>query len=131
MMTDPIADLLTHLRNASLIGKKKVVMPASALKVNVAQVLKDEGFINGFSVESAKPQSRLVVDMKYGPDGQRVFRVIQRVSKPGCRVYGSPRKMPPVLRGLGIYILSTPRGLMSDRAARAANLGGEILAKVL
>jgi small subunit ribosomal protein S8 len=130
MMTDPIGDLLTIIRNANSTGKKSVTLPASRIKVNVSQVLKDEGYIIDYSVEKAVPQSRLKLELKYGPDGERVIRRIQRVSKPGCRVYGSPKNMPPVLRGLGIYILSTPKGVMSDRSARAQNLGGEILAKI-
>lgn len=129
-MTDPIGDLLTAIRNASETGKKSLVLPASRLKVDVAHVLKDEGYLSSVSVESAVPQSRLKLDLKYGPDGERVIRSIERVSTPGRRVYGSPKSLVPVLKGLGIYVLSTPKGVMSDRAARAQNVGGEILAKV-
>lgn len=129
-MTDPIGDLLTAIRNANEIGKKSLTMPASTLRVHVAQVLKEEGYLTGVTVESAKPQSKLKLDLKYGPDGERVIRSIQRVSTPGRRVYGSPKTLQPVLRGMGIYVLSTPKGVMSDRTARAQNIGGEILAKI-
>ncbi|MCK6448101.1 MAG: 30S ribosomal protein S8 [Planctomycetes bacterium] len=129
-MTDPIGDLLTAIRNANETGKKSLVMPASRLKVDVAHVLKDEGYLSAVSVESAVPQSKLKVDLKYGPDGERVIQCIERVSKPGRRVYGSPKSLVPVLKGLGIYVLSTSKGVMSDRAARAQNVGGEVLAKV-
>jgi small subunit ribosomal protein S8 len=129
-MTDPIGDLLTAIRNANETGKKSLVLPASRLKVHVAQVLKEEGFLDGVSVEPATPQSRLKVELRYGPDGERVIRRIERVSTPGRRVYGSPRTLQPVLKGLGIYVLSTPKGVMSDRSARAQNVGGEVLAKV-
>ena len=129
-MTDPIGDLLTAIRNANETGKKSLVLPASRLKVHVAQVLKEEGYLAGFSVESAVPQSKLKVDLKYGPDGERVIRSIQRVSTPGRRVYSSPQDLEPVLKGLGMYVLSTSKGVMSDRAARAQNIGGEVLAKI-
>jgi small subunit ribosomal protein S8 len=129
-MTDPIGDLLTAIRNANETGKKSLSLPASRLKVDVAQVLKEEGYLTSVSVEPATPQSKLKVELKYGPDGERVIRRIERVSKPGCRVYGSPHSLEPVLKGLGIYVLSTPKGVMSDRAAKAQNVGGEVLAKV-
>ena len=130
MMTDPIADMLTRIRNAVAIHRKNVRMPASKLKVGIAEVLKEEGFVLGYEVEEAKPSSTLRVDLKYGPDGQEVIRSIERVSKPGCRVYSSPKKLTPVLRGLGVYVLSTPKGVISDRTARHDNVGGEVLCKV-
>lgn len=129
-MTDPIGDLLTAIRNANEIGKKSLVLPASVLKVHVAQVLKEEGYLANVSVEPAVPQSKLKVDLKYGPDGERVIRTIERVSTPGRRVYSSPKELVPVLKGLGIYVLSTSKGVMSDRTARAQNIGGEVLAKI-
>ncbi|MBI5431367.1 MAG: 30S ribosomal protein S8 [Planctomycetes bacterium] len=129
-MTDPIGDLLTAIRNANEIGKKSLVLPASVLKVHVVQVLKEEGYLANFSVETAVPQSKLKVDLKYGPDGERVIRTIERVSTPGRRVYSSPKELVPVLKGLGIYVLSTSKGVMSDRTARAQNIGGEVLAKI-
>jgi small subunit ribosomal protein S8 len=127
MMTDPIADMLTRLRNANRIGAKRVDMPASTLKVGIAQILKEEGFVNGYEVQPGKPSSTLRVELKYGPDGERVIRHIRRISKPGCRVYSPSKKLPKVLRGHGISIISTPSGVLSDRAARTANLGGEVL----
>jgi small subunit ribosomal protein S8 len=130
MMTDPIADLLTRVRNANAIGAKKVSMPASTLKVGIAQILKEEGFVDSYLVEPAEPTSRLVIQLKYGPDGEKVIRKIERVSKPGCRVYSQAARIPVVLRGLGIYILSTNQGVVSDRTARARKVGGEVLCKV-
>jgi small subunit ribosomal protein S8 len=129
-MTDPVADLLTRIRNANRRHAAKVTMPASKLKVRIAQVLKDEGYIRDYRVEPKKPQSDLVLDLKYGPDGEFVIREIQRVSKPGCRVYSSTTKLPRVLRGQGIFVLSTPKGVLSDRAARKENVGGEVLSQV-
>jgi small subunit ribosomal protein S8 len=130
MMTDPVADLLTYLRNANTVGKKSISMPASRLKVGVCQVLQEEGFIQSFSVEPGTPRSTLKIELRFGPDGERVLRSIQRVSKPGCRVYSKAADVPSVLRGMGIYVLSTPRGVVSDRTARKINAGGEILCKV-
>lgn len=130
MMTDPIADLLTRIRNANSIGKKKLSMPASKLKVGVAGVLKEEGWIADFSVEAGSPSSTLDIQLKYGPDGERVIRELKRVSKPGCRVYSGAKDLRPVLGGLGCYVLSTPQGVISDRTARAKNVGGEVLCKV-
>jgi small subunit ribosomal protein S8 len=129
-MTDPVADLLTRIRNANRRRARSLVMPASKLKVRIAQVLKDEGYIRDYRVEPKKPQSELVLELKYGPDGELVIREIRRISKPGCRVYSSTRKLPRVLRGQGIDVLSTPRGVLSDRAARAENVGGEVLCQI-
>jgi small subunit ribosomal protein S8 len=130
MMTDPIADMLTRIRNANATGKKEVHMPASRLKVGVAQVLAEEGFIGGFEVKPQEPCSDLVVELKYGPDGEQVIRNIERVSKPGRRVYSSATDIPKVLGGLGVFVLTTPQGVVSDRVAREKNAGGEILCKV-
>lgn len=130
MMTDPIADMLTRIRNANTIRKKSVVMPASKLKVGIADVLLTEGFISKYEVVEAKPCSELRVWLKYGPDGEMVIRTLDRVSKPGCRAYCGAADLPHVLRGLGIYVLTTPKGVISDRAARRENVGGEILCKV-
>ncbi|MEQ1891778.1 MAG: 30S ribosomal protein S8 [Planctomycetota bacterium] len=129
-MTDPIADLLTRIRNANRRHAKSLTMPASALKVRIVQVLKEEGYLADYRVEPKKPQSDLVLDLRYGPDGQCVIREIQRISKPGCRVYSSPRKLKRVLGGQGIYVLSTPKGVFSDRTARKENVGGEVLCQV-
>ncbi len=130
MMTDPIADLLTRVRNANSIGQKSVSMPASRLKVGIVQILQEEGFVDSYTVEPGTPASTLVVKLKYGPDGEKVIRTIERISKPGCRVYSDATSIPTVLRGLGILILSTNRGVLSDRNARKLNAGGEILCKV-
>ena len=130
MMTDPIADLLTRVRNANLIGAKRVAMPASKLKVGIAQILQEEGYVDSYAVEPGAPASQLVIKLKYGPDGEKVIRKIERISKPGCRVYSSATHIPSVLRGLGIYILSTNQGVVSDRTARERNVGGEVLCKV-
>jgi small subunit ribosomal protein S8 len=130
MMTDPISDMLTRLRNANRIRKKRVTMPASRLKVGIAQILKDEGFIHEYTVEAGKPASQLSISMKYGLDGEMVIRSIVRISKPGCRVYAGAGELKPVLRGMGIQILSTPKGILSDRSAREQKIGGEILCKV-
>ena len=130
MMTDPIADMLTQIRNANVAKKPALSMPASKMRVRIAQVLQDEGYIAGYRVESGKPSSRLDVELKYGPDGERVIHRIDRVSKPGRRVYAGAEELTPVLRGMGITILSTPKGVLSDRAARRENVGGEVLCKV-
>ena len=130
MMTDPIADFCTRLRNANTNRRKQFTIPASIMKVGIAQVLKDEGFIAGYRVEPQKPQSTLVVELKYGEDGEFVIRRILRVSKPGRRVYSSASAMRPLLRGMGIRVLSTPKGILSDRVARVQKLGGEILCEV-
>ena len=130
MMTDPIADMLTRIRNANRTSKPSLAMPASKMKVGIAAVLQDEGFITGYSVEESEPANTLRLELKYGPEGEHVIRTIDRVSKPGRRVYWGARSIPKVLDGLGIFILSTPKGVVSDRTARADNVGGEILCKV-
>ncbi|MHC4375858.1 MAG: 30S ribosomal protein S8 [Planctomycetota bacterium] len=130
MMTDPIADMLTRIRNANAIRRQEVTMPASRIKVGLAETLKNEGFIESYEVQEAQPQSELVVRLKYGPDGEQVIRAIERVSKPGRRVYSKAKEIPRVLRGLGVFVLSTPKGIVSDRAARQMNVGGEILCKI-
>ena len=147
MMTDPLADMLTRLRNANRIERPAVDIPASRLKTNVAQVLKDEGFILDYQVgqivttedgaqsfqpetDLSKPHLLLRVYLKYGPEGERVIRRIDRASKPGCRLYRHSKGLKPVLDGLGISILSTSKGVMSDRRARAQRLGGELLCTV-
>ena len=130
MMTDPIADMLTRIRNANSIGRKVVDMPASRMRVGIANVLKDEGFIEDYNVEEAKPASILHVHMRYGVDGEKVIRSIQRISKPGRRAYAGLKELKPVLRGQGINVLSTPKGVISDRKARELGVGGELLAEV-
>ena len=130
MMTDPIADMSTRIRNANRIGKTQVHMPASKMRVGIAQVLKDEGFVQDYNVEPGSPCSTLSLNLKYGIDGETVIRTIDRISKPGCRVYAGVEDLKPVLRGQGIRVLSTPRGVISDRKARVENVGGEVLAEV-
>ena len=147
MMTDPIADMLTRIRNANAIERPAVELPATRLKAGVAQVLKDEGFILDYQVgryatdegghkvfqpadDYSKPQTVLRVYLKYGPEGEKVIRHIRRISKPGLRVYRRADQLRRVLDGLGIAIISTNRGVMSDRRAREQKLGGEVLANV-
>ena len=130
MMTDPIADMLTRIRNANAVKRKSVDMPASREKVGVAEALQAEGFIAGFEVVPGEPRSTLRIELKYGPEGERVIRSIERVSKPGCRVYNSSKDLPKVVRGQGVYVLSTNQGVLSDRAARARKVGGEVLCRV-
>ncbi len=130
MMTDPIADMITRIRNANAVRQKSTTMPASKMKVGVAEVLKEEGFISGYEVKPGTPSSELEIQLKYGPDGEFVLNELKRVSKPGCRVYSSVKDLPKVLRGMGIHVLSTPKGILSDRAARRENVGGEVLCKV-
>lgn len=130
MMTDPIADMLTRIRNAVAVERPHVEMPLSKVKRGVADVLKREGFIWDWSELEAQPVKQLRIELKYGPNGERVIQRIRRVSKPGCRVYSKARDLRPVLDGLGICILSTSRGVVSDREARQRNLGGEVLCEV-
>ena len=130
MMTDPIADMLTQIRNSIRIEQQTVEFPASKLKAGVCQVLKDEGYIWDWHVVDGKPSQRIRVDLKYGPQGERVIQRIDRVSKPGCRVYNKYKNLTPVLDGMGIRVVSTSKGVMSDRQARARKLGGEVLCRV-
>lgn len=130
MMTDPIADMLTQIRNANRIGRRRITMPASRLKVRIAEVLVQEGFLARYEVLPKKPSSDLAIDLKFGPDGEHVIRSIDRVSKPGRRVYAGAKNLPGVLRGMGVFVLSTPMGVVSDRAARKLGVGGEVLCKV-
>ncbi|HAL85389.1 MAG: 30S ribosomal protein S8 [Rhodobiaceae bacterium] len=129
-MNDPLGDMLTRIRNAQMRGKSSVNSPASKLRRWVLDVLKDEGYIRGYSeTEIVNGASELEIELKYY-EGQPVIQEIQRVSKPGRRVYSSVKTMPVVRNGLGISIVSTPKGVMSDNAARENNVGGEILCRV-
>ena len=130
MMTDPIADMLTRIRNAVSVERPNVEMPASKVKQGVAEVLKREGFIWDYSTEESEPVNQLHIDLKYGPSGEQIIRHIKRVSKPGCRVYSRAKDLRPILNGLGISILSTSQGVMSDREARKQKVGGEVLCEV-
>ena len=127
-MQDPLADMLTRIRNAQSVGKASVTMPSSKLKVNVANVLSSEGYINGFSVSEGVKQE-LTVDLKYF-EGKPVIAELDRVSRPGLRNYAGKQAIPSVRGGLGIAIVSTSKGVMTDRAARAAGVGGEVLCTV-
>ena len=129
-MTDPLADLLTRIRNANRIGRAVVDCPASNLKRGTLAVLKREGFIQDYKdLEDVKfPTVRIY--LKYGRDRERVIRHLQRVAKPGCRIYTKVRDMTPLLSGQGVRIISTPRGVLSDRECRQQNVGGEVLAEV-
>lgn len=130
MMTDPIADMLTRIRNAVRVERSHVEMPLSKLKRGLAEVLKREGYIWDWLEVDAQPVRHLRIELKYGPNGERVIQRIRRVSKPGRRVYSRARDLKPVLNGMGITILSTSRGVVSDREARQRNLGGEVLCEV-
>ena len=131
-MTDPISDMLTRIRNAVRIERPQVQMPVSKVKRGLAEVLKREGYIWDWSEheEEDNPAKQLLIELKYGPNGERVIRHIKRVSKPGRRVYSRANRLKPILNGLGISIISTSRGVISDREARQRNLGGEVLCEV-
>ena len=128
-MSDPIADMLTRIRNAQMVNKAVVTMPSSKLKVAIAQVLKDEGYIDGFAVKTAGAKSELEVALKYYA-GRPVIERIERVSRPGLRVYKGSTAIPQVMNGLGVAIVTTPKGVMTDRKARASGVGGEVLCYV-
>jgi len=130
MMTDPIADMLTRIRNAVRVEKPLVEMPTSRMRKGIAQVLKDEGYIWDFEEIETVPARTLRLQLKYGPNGERLITRIDRVSKPGCRRYMGYKDLRPVLGGMGIQIVSTPRGVISDRRAKAEKVGGEVLALV-
>ena len=125
-MTDPIADMLTRVRNAQAVHKTLVSMPSSKLKTAIAQVLKDEGYIDGFAVRQKDGKAELDISLKYHA-GQPVIEKIERVSSPGLRVYRGTDNIPKVMNGLGVAIVSTSRGVMTDRKARASGVGGEVL----
>ena len=129
-MTDPIADMLVRIKNAAAVGKPTVKMPSSKTKVAIADVLKDEGYIAGWSVEDAQVGKTLILELKYTSSRERALSGIRRISKPGLRVYAKSTELPKVLGGLGIAIISTSQGIMSDKQARKAGLGGEVIAYV-
>ncbi len=130
-MTDPIADMLTRIRNGLQAGHEEVVIPASKIKVEIAKILKAEGYIDNYKVEGETAKEKTItIELKYSPDGQRVITGLKRISKPGLKVYAKANAIPRVLNGLGIAIISTSQGLMTDRDARKAKLGGEVVAYV-
>lgn len=130
MWSDPVADMLTRIRNAVRVRKKQVMIPSSKMKIGVAEVLKSEGYIVGFDVVEDNKQNLLRVDLKYGPRGEDLIHEIKRVSKPGRREYSKVDDLPQVLDGLGIAIVSTSSGVLSDRACREKRVGGELICTV-
>ena len=129
-ITDSIGDMLTRIRNANSAKHDTVKVPASNMKKSIAQILVDEGYIKGFKVEEDGKRGIIVIELKYGPNKSSVITGLRRVSKPGLRIYTNCEDMPKVMKGLGIAILSTPKGVMTDKEARKANVGGEVLAFV-
>ncbi|HKS40111.1 MAG TPA: 30S ribosomal protein S8 [Blastocatellia bacterium] len=129
-MTDPIADMLTRIRNAYAAKHQKVDVPVSNIKLEIARLLKEEGFINNYKMIGEGSRRNIRVYLRYGTKGEQVMSKIERVSKPGCRVYVGSGSIPSVLGGLGVNILSTSRGLMTDRRARREKIGGEILCRI-
>ena len=131
IMTDPIADMLTRIRNGLAAGHDEVSVPANKIKIEIARILKEEGFINDYEIvgETAKEKA-ININLKYGPNRQKVITGLKRISKPGLKVYAKANAIPRVLNGLGVALISTSKGLMTDRDARKANLGGEVVAYV-
>ena len=129
-ITDSIADMLTRIRNANAAKHDTVKVPASNMKKAIAQILVDEGYIKGFKVEDDGKQGIIEIALKYGPNKQRVITGLKRISKPGLRIYARKDQLPKVLNGLGIAIISTSRGIMTDREARKQGVGGEVLAYI-
>ncbi|MCI5552499.1 MAG: 30S ribosomal protein S8 [Tenericutes bacterium] len=129
-MTDTIADMLTRIRNANVMRYKEVEVPASKIKVEIARILKEEGFISDYKIKKNNVQNIISLNLKYGQNKERVITGLKRISKPGLRVYASVEELPRVLNGLGIAIVSTSKGLMTDKEARKESLGGEVLAYI-
>lgn len=130
MMTDPIADMLTRIRNGNKANHLSVSLPSSNEKRAIAQILLDEGYIKGFDVEEDNKQGILTIDLKYAEEGEKVISGLRRISKPGLRIYVKANEVPKVLDGLGIAIISTSKGLLTDKAARELNVGGEVMCYV-
>ena len=130
MMTDPIADMLTRIRNGNKANHLSVSLPSSNEKRAIAQILLDEGYIKGFDVEEDNKQGILTINLKYAEEGEKVITGLRRISKPGLRVYVKANEVPKVLDGLGIAIISTSKGLLTDKAARELNVGGEVMCYV-
>ncbi len=129
-MTDPIADMLTRIRNALVAKHEQVEVPASNVKKEIAKILLQEGYINGYEVVEEGVQGKIVIALKFGPNGEKVINGLKRISKPGLRIYAGHDELPKVLGGLGIAIISTPKGIMTDKEARKQGHGGEVLAYV-
>ena len=127
-MTDPIADMLTRVRNANSANKATASIPSSKKLVEIARIMQEEGYIASYTVEKAEPQDTLVVTLKYGPKKEKILRGIRRISKPGLRIYAGKEDLPRVLGGLGTAVISTSKGVMADRDARKAGVGGEVIA---
>ena len=130
VVTDPIADMLTRIRNANQMRYKEVEVPASKMKLEIARILKEEGFIVDYKTKKNNVQDVLVLTLKYGENKERVITGLKRISKPGLRVYAGADEIPHVLNGLGIAIISTPKGVMTDKLARKNNVGGEVIAYI-
>lgn len=130
MLTDPIADMLTRIRNANMLKAEKVSMPSSVMKKQIAAILKNEGFIVDYAIVGDGVKKTLTITLKYAENGERVISGLQKISKPGLRVYAPVDKLPRVLNGLGIAIISTSKGLITDKVARADKVGGEVIAYV-
>jgi small subunit ribosomal protein S8 len=130
LVTDPIADMLTRIRNANQMKYNEVLVPTSNLKTQIADILKNEGYIVGYKIVKKDNGSFMLIELKYGSKKERVISGLKRISKPGLRVYAKKEEVPTVLNGLGIAIISTSKGLMVDREARKQNLGGEVLAYI-
>ena len=127
MLTDPISDFLTRVRNALLAEHEDVTIPSSRLKREMSRILKEQGYITDFSEKGAGAEARLIIELKYGSDGQRAIRGLRRISRPGRRTYRKQQTIPRVLDGLGVAILSTSQGILTDHAARRQGIGGEVL----
>jgi small subunit ribosomal protein S8 len=130
MMTDPIADMLTRIRNAVSIERPFVDIPVSREKEGIARVLQREGYVWDFEIVDEQPVKILRLNLKYGPNGERIIQEIKRVSKPGCRIYKKSRELPVVLEGMGISVVSTSQGILSNREAQAKGVGGEVLCSI-
>lgn len=126
-MTDPIADMLTRIRNANKERHESVMIPASNMKINMARIMLEEGFIKNFEVQEDNKQNMIKVTLKYGKDNERVIKGLKRISKPGLRIYAKNTEVPSVLGGLGVALISTSKGIVTDKEARALGVGGEVI----
>ena len=129
-MTDPIADLIVRIKNAIMVSHEKVEVPSSKVKINIVKILKFEGYIRNYKIIKGSPQDSIVIYLKYNEDKSSVIKDLKRISKPSCRVYSRYKKIPRVLNGFGINIVSTSKGMLTDREARKMGIGGEIICSV-